>query len=149
VATFCGEHQFMKNYEPPLRINIFVRFILALTGALVVLVCLAGIFGEANLILNGENLNQSNSIFLRIVMLIIMLFVGVSCFLVLESMKYSLACLGLGVLSLLALSFFHLNAMPNSEVFLSSIAINYVIFLAFPVWLFYLEFKRAKYREKI
>ena len=139
----------MKHYEPPLSLNIAVRFILVLTGAVLVLISLVGIFGEANLILNGENLNQPNSKGFRFTMTILMLFIGVSCFLVIGNLKYSLAILGLGILAILALSIIHLSSLPNSKILLPSSAINFVIFLMLPMRLFYLEFKRAKHRKKI
>ena len=97
---------FMKYYSPSLKINLFIRFILAFVGVSMIVIPLAAIFGEAKVSLNGVEVGQNGLDLFKIAIIIILTFMGISCLCILENIKYSLLTLGIASFAFLSLAFF-------------------------------------------
>ena len=134
---------FMKYYSPSLKINLFIRFILAFVGVSMIVIPLAAIFGEAKVSLNGVEVGQNGLDLFKIAIIIILTFMGISCLCILENIKYSLLTLGIASFAFLSLAFFPFFSRLTLKM-TGFLIVNVVPFYLFPLWLFNLEFKRRQ-----
>jgi len=137
----------MKYYHPPLKINLFVRFILILAGTMILLMSVIAIFGGNTVVENGIELNESDARWFRLKWFLSSVFIGGSMLLITENIKYSLMTFGIGVFAFLSLIFIPLIYSLDLKTLLTWKMVGFIFvyvipFYLFPCWLFYLEFKK-------